>query len=126
LLPNFLYFDPPAEAHAIKHTVIVPISGIHRDVVCALQYARSIASDKVQAVHVDLEEEAHCESEREVDPGPPYQPPEEFDQALESATASSGASMRVFSGMRRTIDPMVLMHCEVQIQERGAARRPLL
>jgi Amino acid permease len=28
----------------IKHTVIVPISGIHRGVVCALQYARSIAS----------------------------------------------------------------------------------
>src|SRR5215212_6684176 len=33
----------------IKHTVIVPISGIHRGVVNALQYARSIASDKVQA-----------------------------------------------------------------------------
>ena len=42
----------------IKHTVIVPISGIHRGVVAALQYARSIASDKVQAVYVDFEEEA--------------------------------------------------------------------
>jgi amino acid transporter len=42
----------------IKHTVIVPISGIHRGVVNALQYARSIASDKVQAVYVDFEEEA--------------------------------------------------------------------
>ena len=42
----------------IKHTVIVPISGIHRGVVCALQYARSIASDRVQAVYVDFEEEA--------------------------------------------------------------------
>jgi amino acid transporter len=42
----------------IKHTVIVPISGIHRGVVGALQYARSIASDKVQAVYVDFEEEA--------------------------------------------------------------------
>jgi len=42
----------------IKHTVIVPISGIHRGVVTALQYARSIASDKVQAVYVDFEEEA--------------------------------------------------------------------
>ncbi|HSL55721.1 MAG TPA: APC family permease [Pyrinomonadaceae bacterium] len=42
----------------IKHTVIVPISGIHRGVVNALQYARSIASDKVQAVYVDIEEEA--------------------------------------------------------------------
>jgi amino acid transporter len=42
----------------IKHTVIVPISGIHRGVVCALQYAQSIATDKVQAVYVDFEEEA--------------------------------------------------------------------
>lgn len=42
----------------LKHTVIVPISGIHRGVVSALQYARSIASDKVQAVYVDFEEEA--------------------------------------------------------------------
>ena len=42
----------------IKHTVIVPISGIHRGVVCALQYARSIASNGVQAVYVDFEEEA--------------------------------------------------------------------
>ncbi len=42
----------------IKHTVIVPISGIHRGVVSALQYARSIASDGVQAVYVDFEEEA--------------------------------------------------------------------
>jgi hypothetical protein len=38
--------------------VVVPISGIHRGVVCALQYARSIASDRVQAVYVDFEEEA--------------------------------------------------------------------
>lgn len=42
----------------IKHTVIVPISGIHRGVVSALQYARSIASDRIQAVYVDFEEEA--------------------------------------------------------------------
>lgn len=42
----------------IKHTVIVPISGIHRGVVNALRYARSIASDKVQAVYVDIEEDA--------------------------------------------------------------------
>lgn len=42
----------------IKHTVIVPISGIHRGVVSALEYARSIASDNVQAVYVDLEEGA--------------------------------------------------------------------
>lgn len=42
----------------IKHNVIVPISGIHRGVVAALQYAQSIATDKVQAVYVDFEEEA--------------------------------------------------------------------
>ncbi|HEY7784829.1 MAG TPA: APC family permease [Pyrinomonadaceae bacterium] len=42
----------------IRHTVIVPISGIHRGVVCALQYAKSITSDQVQAVYVDFEEEA--------------------------------------------------------------------
>src|SRR5215208_6642148 len=42
----------------VKHTVVVPISGIHRGVVHALQYARSIASDRVQAVYVDFEEEA--------------------------------------------------------------------
>jgi len=42
---------------SVKHTVIVPISGIHRGVVAALQYAKSIASDKVQAVYVDLEED---------------------------------------------------------------------
>ena len=42
----------------LRHRVIVPISGIHRGVVCALQYAQSIASDRVQAVYVDFEEEA--------------------------------------------------------------------
>lgn len=42
----------------IKHTVIVPVSGIHRGVVSALQYARSIASHRVQAVYVDIEGEA--------------------------------------------------------------------
>ena len=42
----------------VKHTVIVPISGLHRGVVYAFQYARSIATDKVQAVYVDFEEDA--------------------------------------------------------------------
>ena len=42
----------------VKHRVIVPISGIHRGVVCALQYAQTIASNGVQAVYVDFEEEA--------------------------------------------------------------------
>ncbi len=47
-----------APLRPIKHTVVVPISGIHRGVVSALQYARSIGSDRVQAVYVDLEEGA--------------------------------------------------------------------
>ena len=51
-----------------------------------------------------------------------YQPPEEFEQALESATAATGATMSFF----RTIVPMVQMHREAQSQKRGAARRPLL
>jgi amino acid transporter len=42
----------------IKHTVIVPISGIHRGVVGALQYAKSIAPEHVQAIYVDFDEEA--------------------------------------------------------------------
>ena len=53
-----LSMDGLSPLKPIKHTVIVPISGIHRGVVAALQYARSIASDKVQAVYVDFEEEA--------------------------------------------------------------------
>lgn len=42
----------------INHTVIVPISGIHRGVINALQYAKSIAPDNVTAVYVDFDEEA--------------------------------------------------------------------
>ena len=42
----------------IKHEVIVPISGIHRGVVRALEYAKSIAPGHVTAVYVDLDEEA--------------------------------------------------------------------
>jgi amino acid transporter len=46
------------EVTPIRHTVIVPISGIHRGVVSALQYAKSIAPNHVQAVYVDFDEEA--------------------------------------------------------------------
>jgi amino acid transporter len=42
----------------IRHEVIVPISGIHRGVVRALEYAKSIAPDHVTAVYVDLDDEA--------------------------------------------------------------------
>jgi amino acid transporter len=47
--------EPP---HAIRNTVVVPISGIHRGVVNALQYAKSISPEGVQAVYVDFDEEA--------------------------------------------------------------------
>jgi len=40
----------------LRHRVIVPISGMHRGVVSALQYAQSIACDRVQAVYVDFGE----------------------------------------------------------------------
>ena len=43
----------------IKHHVVVPISGLHRGVLTALEYAKSIARDNnVTAVYVDFEEEA--------------------------------------------------------------------
>jgi hypothetical protein len=42
----------------IKNTVIVPISGIHRGVMNALRYAKSISPESVTAVYVDFEEEA--------------------------------------------------------------------
>ena len=41
----------------LRHRVIVPISGMHRGVVSALQYAQSIANHRVQAVYVDFGEE---------------------------------------------------------------------
>lgn len=42
----------------IKNIVIVPVSSIHRGVINALQYAKSIAPGNVTAVYVDLDEEA--------------------------------------------------------------------
>ena len=42
----------------IHHEVIVPISGIHRGVVEALEYAKSIAPHHVTAVYVNLDDEA--------------------------------------------------------------------
>src|SRR5207253_4623570 len=38
----------------IHHKVIVPISGIHRGVITALEYAKSIAPHHVTAVYVNL------------------------------------------------------------------------
>ena len=42
----------------IRHEVVVPISGIHRGVVRALEYAKSIAPEHVTALYIDLDEEA--------------------------------------------------------------------
>ncbi|MGI9036824.1 MAG: amino acid permease, partial [Pyrinomonadaceae bacterium] len=41
----------------IKHSVIVPISGIHRGVLGALRYAKSISAGNVTAVYVDFDED---------------------------------------------------------------------
>ena len=43
---------------AVTHSVIVPISGIHRGMLNALQYAKSIAPGNVTAVYVDFDEQA--------------------------------------------------------------------
>lgn len=42
----------------VHHTVIVPISAIHRGVVSALRYAKSISPENVTAVYVDFDAEA--------------------------------------------------------------------
>jgi amino acid transporter len=42
----------------IIHNVIVPVSGIHRGVIQALQYARSISPKNVTAVYVDFDPDA--------------------------------------------------------------------
>lgn len=46
------------ELKPIKNTVLVPISGIHRGVINALQYAKAISPDNVTAVYIDLDEDA--------------------------------------------------------------------
>jgi amino acid transporter len=42
----------------IRHEVIVPISGIHRGVLKALEYAKAIAPDHVTAVYINLDYDA--------------------------------------------------------------------
>ena len=42
----------------IRHTVVVPISGIHRGVIGALEYAKAISGGEVRAVYVAVDEEA--------------------------------------------------------------------
>jgi amino acid transporter len=66
--------QPPANFERIKHTVIVPISGIHQGVIEALQYALSISND-VRACYVEIDplktEAVKCEWERWA-PGVPF------------------------------------------------------
>ncbi len=47
-----------APLRPLDHEVIVPISGIHRGVIAALEYAKSIAPHHVTAVYVNLDDEA--------------------------------------------------------------------
>src|SRR2546423_10695097 len=46
------------ELRPIRHEVIVPISGIHRGVLKALEYAKAIAPHHVTAVYINVDEEA--------------------------------------------------------------------
>ena len=46
--------EPPATFRKIKHTVIIPISGIHQGILEALQYALSISED-VRACYVEID-----------------------------------------------------------------------
>ncbi|MCM2276868.1 MAG: APC family permease [Oligoflexia bacterium] len=48
--------EAPPRLEPIKHTVIVPISGIHRGVIDALRYALSISND-VRACYVEIDPE---------------------------------------------------------------------
>lgn len=52
--------DPTHFQSHIKHTVLLPISGVHKGVVEALRYAQSIAAD-VRAVYVEID---HATTER--------------------------------------------------------------
>jgi hypothetical protein len=45
----------------INHIVLVPISGIHRGAINALEYAKTIAPENVRAVHVDFDERTTAE-----------------------------------------------------------------
>jgi len=47
-----------AGLRTIRHEVIVPISGIHRGVIRALEYAKSIAPEHVTALYINIDEDA--------------------------------------------------------------------
>ena len=45
---------PPIRFEKVKHTVVIPVSGVHRGVTEAIRYALSI-SDDVRACYIDIE-----------------------------------------------------------------------
>lgn len=47
--------DAPPPSAVRRHTVLILISGIHRGVIPALEYGRSLAPDNVSAVYVDMD-----------------------------------------------------------------------
>ena len=55
-----LSMDGLEQLHPIRHSVVVPISGLHRGVITALEYAKSISNgnNNLTAVYVDFDEEA--------------------------------------------------------------------
>lgn len=53
-----LRIETPESLRPIKHEVIVPVSGIHKGVIRALEYAKSIAPDHVSAVYVEIDEKS--------------------------------------------------------------------
>src|SRR4029078_1455638 len=54
-----LSMDGLEQLPPIRHSVVVPISGLHRGTITALEYAKSISRDNhVTAIYVDFEEEA--------------------------------------------------------------------
>jgi len=46
------------KVRAIEHEVVVPISGIHRGVLQALEYAKAIAHGHVTAIYINVDDEA--------------------------------------------------------------------
>ena len=53
-----LRIDVPEALRPLKHEVIVPVSGIHKGVIRALEYAKSIAPNDVTAVYVEIDEKS--------------------------------------------------------------------
>ncbi len=47
-----------AALRPLRNTVVVPISGVHRGVIAALEYAKAIAPERVTAVYVNIDESA--------------------------------------------------------------------